>query len=171
MDGGHIEMAESLSGGTSTRASSTHGAGGAWNWHPTIPIVGSPIASWPLRPLIFFKNLARGWLPISDKLIVVGLSVLTWFCFSPALERCREFEVDWIAQIYIRNLGLLALVAGGLHLYLHTFGCQGARLRYDSRAFHRDNKRYTLSNQVFDNMFWSLGSGVTCWTAYEVVGM
>ena len=143
-------MADSHSGDTSIRARATRGAGGAWNWHSTIPIADSPIAAWPLKPLIFFKSLARGWLPISDKLIVVSLSVLTWFFFSPALERCREFEVDWIAQIYLRNLGLLTLVAGGLHLYLYTFGCQGVRRRYDSRAFHKGNKRYTFANQVPD---------------------
>ena len=164
-------MADTLSADTATREGTTPGFRGAWNWYPRIPLARSPIASWPPSPLIFLKSLVRGWLPISDKLIVVGLSVLTWFLFSPALERCREFEVDWIAQIYFRNLGLLALVAGGLHLYLYTFGCQGDHLRYDSRPFHKDNKRYTLSNQVFDNVFWSLASGVTCWTAYEVVGM
>ncbi len=164
-------MADALAITTTIRQGSGQSAGDAWNWYPAVPMAGSPLASWPIRPLVFLGNVVRSWLPVSDNLFVAGLSLLTWFFLSPALERCREFQVDWIAEIYVRNLGLLALVAGGLHLYLYTFRRQGDHRRYDSRPFHKDNRRYSFANQVFDNMFWSLASGVIFWTAFEVLGM
>ncbi len=149
----------------------TGGGKNNWNWHPEFPMPTSPIAKWPANPFAFIWQIIRGWLPVSDKLLIAGLSVVTWFYFSPVLERCREFEIDWIAQIYFRNLALLTIVAGGLHLYLYTFRRQGDSYRYDSRPFHQSSSRYTLNNQVYDNMFWSLTSGVTWWTAFEVVAM
>ena len=142
-----------------------------WNWHPAIPMTNSPIATWPIKPFAMMWLIVRGWLPVSDKLLIAGISILTWFYLSPALERCREFEIDWIAQIYFRNLVILTIVAGGLHLYLYTFRRQDDNYRYDSREFQKNRKRYTLNNQVYENIFWSLGSGVTWWTAYEVVAM
>ena len=141
------------------------------NWRPVLPLPSSPIATWPIRPFQLLKDLLNGWLPISEKLIIAGVSILTWAYLSPALERCREFKIDWIAQIYFRNLLLLTLVAGGLHLYLYTFRRQGDRFRYDPREFQKGSRRFTFNNQIYDNIFWSLASGVTVWTAYEVVGM
>ena len=166
-------MAKSGLGTATAGHTSTTGtrSKGGWHWHPALPFPRSPLATWPIRPLSFIKNVVTAWLPISDKLIVVGLSLITWFYFTPPLEDCRTFEIDWIAQIYLRNLALMVLVAGGLHLYLYVFRCQGNFLRFDSRELQKDNKRFTFNNQTHDNMFWTIASGVTCWTAYEVVGM
>ena len=50
-----------------------------WNWHPPFPMPRSPIAQWPIRPLILLKNLLGGWLPISVKLIIAVIAALTWF--------------------------------------------------------------------------------------------
>lgn len=144
---------------------------GGWHWLPSVPLVGSPLGTWPVKPLRFLKTIVSSWLPLSDKLLVVGVSILTWLYLTPDLERCQVFVIDWMAQVYLRNLGMFAIVAGGLHLYLYTFKAQGDRLRYDSRKFQRNNPRYTFNNQIYDNMFWSLASGVTVWSAYEIVGL
>ena len=42
------------------------------------------------------------------------------------------------------------------------------RRRFDSRELPKST-RFTFGNQVRDNMFWTLASGVTIWTAFEVV--
>ena len=38
-----------------------------------------------------------------------------------------------------------------------------------ARDLARDNRLYSFRDQVRDNMFWSIASGVTVWTALEVL--
>ena len=71
--------------------------------------------------------------------------------------------------MYFRNLVLMSTVAGGLHLYFYTFSRQGKKLRYDPRPLMKRGKQFTLGGQVKDNIFWTLASGVSIWTAYEVL--
>lgn len=103
--------------------------------------------------------------------MIVVLSILTWLYATPALERCKVFAFDWIAEIYVRNFALMFIIAGGLHLYLYIFSAQGSSLKYDHRGLARNNRSFSFKNQVWDNMFWSLVSGVTVWTSYEVTLM
>ena len=142
-----------------------------WNWLPRLPIEYSPLFVWPPHPVLVVRWFFRTWLPLSDKVIFVLLAVVSWLFFHPALEQCEAFEFGWIAQIYIRNMGLMFLVAGGLHLYFYTFGKQGSDHRYDSRDIAGDGRRFTWGDQVWDNMSWSCLSGVAVWTAYEALMM
>lgn len=141
-----------------------------WNWHPDLPLFKTPLAQWPLQPFIILKMVLGGWLPISQKLIVAGIAVLTWFYLTPSLEQTQSFAPGWIAFIFFRNLVMFTLLAGGLHLYFYTFSRQGRAFRYDKREFQR-GKRFTFGRQTWDNVFWSLASGVPVWTAFEVVGL
>jgi len=113
--------------------------------------------------------LARTWFPITERVVVLGIALVTWFYLTPALARCREFAAGWIAEVYLRNLGLMIVVAGGLHLYLYTFSKQGKKLKFDHRELARKNRSFSFRDQVLDNMYWTLASGVTVWTAYEVL--
>ena len=139
-----------------------------WNWTPPLPLASSPISSWPIHPKAYIAGIVRGWLPISEKLIIVGISVATWAYLSPSLEHCREMSADWIAYIFVRNLVMFTVLAGGLHLYLYVFRGQRDNYRYDLREFAKNSPRFTFKNQVLDNMFWSLASCVPIWTAWEV---
>ena len=58
---------------------------------------------------------------------------------------------------------------GGLHLWLFTFSMQGERLKFDARSLIKNNGAFTFRDQVHDNMFWSLTSGVAAWTFFEVL--
>lgn len=142
-----------------------------WNWHPPFPMPRSPIAQWPIRPLILLKNLLGGWFPISVKLFIAFVAALTWAYLTPSPDDTRTFSSDWIAYVFFRNLVMLTVVAGGLHLYLYTFHRQADHLRYETRPLQTDSRRFTFNNQTYDNIFWSLASGVPIWTAYEVVGL
>jgi sterol desaturase/sphingolipid hydroxylase (fatty acid hydroxylase superfamily) len=71
--------------------------------------------------------------------------------------------------MYIRNFILLAVVAGGLHLYFYIWKQQDERLKYDARDLKKECRSFTFNSQVANNMFWSLASGVFFWTAYEAV--
>ena len=48
--------------------------------------------------------------------------------------------------------------------YLFLWRGQEKRFKYDPRDPAKDNGSFTFRNQVFDNMFWSLASGVTQWS-------
>lgn len=108
-----------------------------WNYHPNLPLEDQSLFNLKRGPILGLKLLWNSWLPISDRLLVVGLSFLTWFYLSPSLETARTFAFEWTAAVYLRNLALMVLVAGGMHLYLYTFKRQGNRLRYDIRPFHK----------------------------------
>lgn len=143
----------------------------AWHYTPPLPLATSPYFRWPPDPAAIAGWIVRRWLPLSERLIILLLALLSWALFHPALERCREFAPDWIALIYLRNLALMLLVAGGLHLYFYVWRRQGDARRYDARPLVKANRLFTFRSQVLDNMFWSCASGVTIWSAYEVVMM
>ncbi len=142
-----------------------------WNYRPDVPLQVSPLFLWPLDPVKMFKWVWTSWFLISERLIIVGLAAVSWFYLHPALERCAAFEIGWIAQIWARNLGLMVLVAGGLHLYFYTLRRQKDERRFDARALKTNSRSFTLKNQVLDNMVWTCASGVTVWSAYEVLMM
>ena len=142
-----------------------------WHYRPEVPVLVSPLFRQPFSLRAVLKWFIGGWFPLSERLIILLISILSWFYFHPSLERCREFQFDWIAQIFTRNLVLMFLVAGGLHLYLYVFKRQADDRRYDARPLAKNSRVFTFNNQVLDNMFWTCASGVTIWSAYESLMM
>ena len=140
-----------------------------WNHLPNVPIKVSPFFQWPLRPRDMLIWMWNSWFLISEKLIIVGIAFVSFYLFQPSLEETKNLEASWILQMYFRNLVLMSTVAGGLHLYFYTFSRQGKKLRYDPRPLMKRGKQFTLGGQVKDNIFWTLASGVSIWTAYEVL--
>ena len=48
------------------------------------------------------------------------LAITAWTWFTPSLERAASFQLDWMLEIALRNLVIVLVVAGGLHLLLFT---------------------------------------------------
>jgi lathosterol oxidase len=142
-----------------------------WNYQPDLPLQLSPCFSWPANPLVIAKWIFRGWFPVSERLIILLLSIASWAWFHPGLETCRELAFGWIAEIYLRNMVLMCVVAGSLHLYFYVWRRQGNERQYDTRPFAENNRVFTFNSQLRDNIFWTCASGVTIWTAYEVLMM
>lgn len=146
-----------------------------WNWHPELPLGNSPLFAWPWDVRAIARHLAGQWLTLSQQLIFVGLAVVAWLYLNPAMPQgfgavgSDGAFLSWIGLSHLRNLALMALVAGGLHLYLITWKHQGLSLKYDGRDQARDSTTHTFGNQVHDNIFWTLASGVTVWTLYEAI--
>ena len=140
-----------------------------WHWHPDLPIPNSPVFAWPPRPLAAVKWLAGYWLALSMVVIEVGLAFLVWYTLQPGPDQTASFALDWIALMFLRNLLLIFLVAGGLHLYFYTFRRQGRLLKFEARELARNKKAFAFRDQVLDNMFWTCASGVTVWTGFEVL--
>ena len=140
------------------------------DWRPPYVLETPAPLAWPPRLLATLKWLFGfpGYLwPWNT--VYIGIALVTWFLLTPALASMQTFEVWWIALILGRNLGLTILVYGAWHLYFYIVKGQGTDFKYSTRPQATSNKAFTFNNQVRDNMFWTLASGVTIWTAYEVV--
>ena len=134
---------------------------------PDEPIELPPIFQRPPRPLAFLR-----WI-FTDVLYPWGflfffLAWVSWQFLTPSMVSIGALEPMSIAAIWLRNAFLLVLIAGSLHWRLYLKRSQGTRFKYENRWPATDNKRFTFNDQVYDNMFWSIASGVTFWTAFEV---
>ncbi|MFT5219069.1 MAG: lathosterol oxidase [Gammaproteobacteria bacterium] len=139
-----------------------------WNYHPELPLSRSPLFVWPFNIVNFLRWYRPVWLGLSEMTCYVAIAVFIWLFLLPAAAMA-EMNLYSTANIYLQNLILMLLVAGGLHLYFYTFNCQQDRLKFDPRSLERKHSRFTFNNQVWDNMFWTLASGVVFWTLYEVI--
>lgn len=139
-----------------------------WGHHPDLPVKVSPLFRWPIKPYEVFRWFWDSWFLISERLLLVGVAFLSWYYVQPSLQVSQDFAVGWVAQMWVRNLILMTTVAGGLHLWLFTFKGQGHTLKYDPRDL-ATGRMFTFGSQTLDNMFWTMVSGVTIWTAYEAL--
>ena len=140
------------------------------DWWPPDLIQTPASFIWPPRPVAALKWLFGfpGYLwPLNS--FYLAMALVTWFFLTPDLATMRSFEPGWIAIIFGRNLALTFLVYGALHLYLYILKGQGTHFKYNTRPQATKSRAFLFGDQVRDNMFWSLASGVTTWTAYETV--
>jgi len=156
-----------------TQEASENSAGsrfaGQWNYRPPVPIQTSPVFQWPPNPASIGRWFAARWFVLGENLIIVGLAVLTWFFLQPPLEETKTFAFGWIAWMFVRNVILITIVAGGLHFFLHTRKTQDEKLKFDPRELKAKGRAFTLGSQLRDNIFWTLTSGVLFWTAFEAL--
>lgn len=137
-------------------------------WNHTTPVVFAALFDWPFRPKAAFLSVAQRWYTLSRNMLFLLVAVLTYWLLIPDLATMQTLSLDWVLPILLRNMALMILLAGGLHLYLFTFKKQGKKLKYDPRADLEKSGKFSFRDQVHDNIFWSLASGVTVWSAYEV---
>lgn len=142
-----------------------------WHYLPKLPVALSTLFDWPPNPIVWLGWFADTWIKPSRLWMWMALALVTWFYFLPEKSMMQTWQWSWVAQIYLRNLFLIIMVAGGLHLYFYVVKRQGDNRRFDARPATRNQSKFTFKNQVYDNMFWTLGSGVFFWTAYECLYM
>lgn len=140
-----------------------------WHHTPPVPIQTNPLFRWPPQPKAAARWVWNSWFVISEKLVIVGLALISFYWFQPPLEVTKTLAPGWIFAMWARNMVLMTLVAGGLHLWFYTFTAQGQNLKYDPRPLMKNGRQFTWGGQVRDNMFWTLGPGVGIWTGYEVL--
>ncbi len=140
-----------------------------WHHVPEVPIEVSPFFCWPPDPGRMARWVAARWLGIAENVIVLALAAICWIWLSPPLEVTATLAPGWIAAIWLRNMALMLLVAGGLHWFFYMRKGQGMALKYDPRELMQKGRQFSFGGQIRDNMFWSLTSGVGFWTGYEVL--
>ena len=142
-------------------------------WVPRVLQKAQPFI-WPIqtKKLLRFLLGFPGFLWPFGLVAYFGLGALTWYFLQPGSDNLSNFStlhVSWILPMYVRNLALLLVVAGSLHLMFYWRRVQGTRFKYNSQWPSSNSKAFLFNNQVKDNIFWSLASGVTIWTLYEVL--
>ncbi|MXZ81789.1 MAG: sterol desaturase family protein [Gammaproteobacteria bacterium] len=127
-----------------------------------------PLYAWPPKIVEAIRYITFDLL-FPWGFIYLGIAVLFWHFLTPSMETMSEFSPGWMAAIWIRNALMLTAIAGGLHWWLYMRRHQAGRYKFDSRWQATGDRRFLWGDQVKDNMFWSLVSGVTIWTLYECV--
>ena len=139
-----------------------------WHFHPKLPVGFYPFFDWPPSPKKWLKFIWNYWLQKSDRTIFLGLAFFTYYILTPPMEVMATFSTGWITMVIIRDLIMFLFVTGGLHWWFYMREGQGMKFRYDSRPRKKNSKLFSFNNQIHDNMFWSLASGVPLWIAFEV---
>lgn len=142
-----------------------------WNYHPELPLHDPSIFKWPPKPGLLFRWLVRNWLMLSERMMMVILAIALWAFAYPSLETTKTFTLNWIFQIWVTNLVMMLCIAGGLHWYFYMRKGQAKKLKFDHRDQAKNNRMWNFSNQVHDNMFWTLTSGVGQITAFQALTM
>ena len=110
----------------------------------------------------------RTWLPFSEQLFYALLALAVWTWLQPPLEETKTLEPGWVASVWVRNVVLMTLFTAGLHLWLYRWRKQGLTYKFDRNGLSKNNRKFAFGSQLWDNVAWSLLSGVTVWTIYEV---
>ncbi|MEP0941522.1 MAG: sterol desaturase family protein [Rhizobiaceae bacterium] len=142
-----------------------------WNYFPKLPLANPSIFQWPPKPAFLMRWLLANWLTLSERVLMIIVSVVLWLYAYPSLEAAKSFAVGWILQTWAINMALMIVIAGGLHWYFYIKRGQGKHLKFDHRDQTKSNRLWKFSDQVLDNMFWSLTSGVVQLTAFQVLIM
>ena len=147
----------------------TPSARSKWNYHPELPLPDQSIFVWPPRPGFLARWFAKNWLTLSERVILFLIAFAAWVSLYPDLAESRSIALGWIFQIWAVNMGLMIAGAGGLHWYFYMYCGQGKTLKFDHRELATSSRSYKFRDQVHDNMFWSLISGVSIWTTFQAL--
>lgn len=142
-----------------------------WNYHPDLPLADGSVFRWPPEPRHVAGWVARNWLSLSERVLMVGLAVALWAFAYPPVAAAESLAFGWVARVWLVNMAMMIIVAGGLHWFFYILKGQGKTLKFDRRDPARGNALWNFRHQVRDNMFWSLGSGVAQLTAFQVLVM
>ncbi|WP_342723792.1 sterol desaturase family protein [Bradyrhizobium sp. B097] len=139
-------------------------------WAPKKLINRAPVFVWPIQPLKAFRYVFGfpGYI-WPKNLAFVGLTFAAIEYLTPSLETMRNFSVDWISLILLRNAVLAFLMYGGLHFMLYVRRRQGTAFKYNEKWPEANNSSFLFRSQTAENVFWTMCSGVPVWTAYEAV--
>ncbi|MEL7115175.1 MAG: sterol desaturase family protein [Pseudomonadota bacterium] len=141
---------------------------GRWNHHPG-QVRLNPLFTWPLDIRAVLQWYRGAWLQITGVTLPFVVAIIGYALFLPPLEQMQTLSLDWIARIWLLSLVPQTLLAGGLHYFLYVRHSQGMTKKFDKRDLTRSSAIFTFKNQVWDNIWWTLGSAITVSTVYQVL--
>ncbi|MEO0342753.1 MAG: sterol desaturase family protein [Pseudomonadota bacterium] len=139
-----------------------------WHYRPGHPVALNPLFNWPVDWIAVWKWYSAYWLATSTTTFTIVLAIAAFFVILPPLEAMAEWHWSWMFRVYLSNLIPHVVTAGGLHWWLYQRKGQGMTTKFDARSPANNNGTYTFRSQVLDNMFWTIASGITLWTAFQI---
>ena len=162
-----MAISETIQSSDELNSGMQSGESKSWNWHPDIPIKVSPLFSFPPKPLAVLKWYRSAWLPFTELTCYLLLAIVVWNWVQPPLEQTAGFSYGWVGALWLRNFVLMVLVATSLHLWLYRWKKQNGNYRYMRNLPTAKKDTFFGGDQLKDNVFWTLASGVTIWSLYE----
>lgn len=132
----------------------------AWQHTPELPINYSPVFDWP-QPI--FKILryffGTGFL-ISQRSIYAAVAVVAWLYFMPALAEVSRFSWSWVGTVALVLLVINLAYGWGYHWLFWVSNLNSKQCKFDKRPLATNSERFLFGNQLWDNVFLSLTSGL-----------
>ena len=139
------------------------------SYKPPVPLAIPPIYIWPPRLWASIRYLALNLMLQWGGIFYIALAWLCWEYLTPDPQHLATLQWWWVSLIWLRNVFLWTSLAGGLYWWLYILKGQGQNYKYDDKWPERGNRKFTFSDQVKDNMFWSIFSSCTAWSLWESV--
>ncbi|MEM0978024.1 MAG: sterol desaturase family protein [Pseudomonadota bacterium] len=139
-----------------------------WNYRPDHPVAMNPLFSLPIDWRAVWTWYSAYWLAASTTTFTIVLALVAFFTILPPLEAMADWHWSWMLRVYLSNLVPHVMTAGILHWWLYMRKGQDLRTKFDARGQARENGTFSFRNQVLDNMFWTIASGITLWTAFQL---
>ena len=136
-------------------------------WRPYRPLSYPMVFVWPVQPMAILKWIPGYLLPWNSLYAVIG--ILFWLYLTPPLAAMQTLAWDWILFILARNVALVLAFFGAYHIRLYVQKAQGSNFKFNAKWPATGNKAFVFGSQIAENLFLTLVSGVTIWTAYEVL--
>ncbi len=140
-----------------------------WHFHPQLPVGFYPFFEWPPNPKNWIRFIWNYWLQKSDRTIFLVLSFVTFYLFMPSMEVMSILTPKWIMMVAVRDLALFLIVTGGLHWWFYMRKGQGIDYKFDTQPELKKSKLFSFNDHIYDNMFYSIVSGLPVWVGFEVL--
>ena len=141
---------------------------GRGDWSPSRHAELAPLFVLPPRPRAFLRWLPHYFLPWN---ILFALSAVAWWAWIvPPVETMRTLSWGWPLWLFAVNAIAVFLFYGAFELHLYGLKRQGRRFKYHAKfPSEQKSKAFWFQSQNLDNILRTFLSGVTIWTAVEVL--
>jgi sterol desaturase/sphingolipid hydroxylase (fatty acid hydroxylase superfamily) len=138
------------------------------DWSPNEPVPYAPLFTLPFDVTAFLRWLPHYFLPWN--LLFALSAVAYWAWIIPPVEKMQTLSWDWPLWLYAVNAVATFLFYGAFELHLYVLRRQERRYKYNGKfPSEQKSKAFWFENQNVDNMLRTFLSGVTIWTAFEVL--
>ena len=140
-----------------------------WNYKPSGKVELNPMFARPFNIRAIFDWYASYWFQLSTTTLAFILALIAWFVFFPSVSSFERLNWESYGTLYLLNLIPHCFFAGSIHYWLYRKKGQDKKFKFDKRDPAKDNGVYTFRDQVKDNMFWTICSGITIWTFFQAI--
>ena len=138
------------------------------DWSPNQPLQYAPLFNLPPNPKAFLEWLPHYFLPWN--LLFALSAVAYWAWIILPVELMETLSWGWPLWLYAANVVATFLFYGAFELHLYVLKRQQRRFKYNGKfPSEQKSKAFWFENQNIDNILRTFLSGVTLWTAVEVL--